>query len=101
MRGLLHDDYLAALAFVTEEASAGPWYPRLGSLNDARVNLSTGPGMLLEITGTHHTNIATMSRADAEFVAAARTAVPLLLAEIRRLRALLSLSDREALDGAE
>lgn len=66
-------DHLQALA---DAATEGPWtaravYPFLVEQGDA---------------GFVSTNLADSTAADAAFIAAARTAVPELIAEVRRLR---------------
>lgn len=105
----LSDDELTELAELAEHATPGPWYVR--DLDDEHamslVAVGTQPdtGLGERWPGFDHTSMiaATLIQqpryvdiaderwdANAAFIAAARTAVPRLLAEITRLRKLLN-----------
>ena len=89
----LKDDVLAALARLARGATPGPWSHRTerdpdftGSSDPAETGeweIITGPGPGLLVVASE------LEVADAEFLVAARTYLPALVAEIRRLRAAL------------
>lgn len=68
------DGELARLQALADEASPGPW--------------NTEGRWVMNATGSEVAEIVMLD--DAEFIAAARAAVPALIAELRRLRAALS-----------
>ncbi len=75
------DDELDAIEARANAATPGPWLPSLDTWPPRRLD---GSPRLSEITHS-----LGMFPGDMAFIAAARTDVPALIAEIRRLRALL------------
>ncbi len=95
------DDELAAIRARVEEATPGPWkwYHPAEFPTDIRLGWGGRPpkgGYLFRLTCSHDPELsggaggahAPPSEADAAFIAAARTDVPALLAEVERLRTL-------------
>lgn len=82
---MISEEQLSEWQQIANEATEGPW--RHGSDYDIRTlrewwNVSTWP----EDTAISQTIIYNLSsKADAEFIAAAREAVPVLIAEVRKL----------------
>jgi hypothetical protein len=109
MVGLLHNEYLATLWRAHDAATPGPWTVGLeqhGVLAGCPTVIRSGPRgyRVVSIDQAYPFTSGDDRReavANVAFIAAARTAVPALLAENRRLRALLSLNDKEQLNGAE
>ncbi|WP_088282813.1 hypothetical protein [Kineosporia sp. A_224] len=105
------DAYLASLAALADRATPGPWRVRLlddeWAMNLVAVGTAEDTGQAERCPGFDHSAIvaATLVQQpryvdiaderwdeNAAFIAAARTAVPELLAEIARLRALVRQS---------
>lgn len=89
MYGLLHEAYLDALERLSREASPGPWAVGSGALHPWEVVIAQNVP-LLELWDT------SQGLTDAAFISAARDAIPRLLAENRRLRALLGTPAHDA-----
>ena len=66
-----------------DEASEGPWYMDEAIAKDGHVVMSSSLGH--RIAHCYHTDVNRNDAADAEFCAAAREAMPQLIAEVRRL----------------
>jgi len=90
------DDELTALEKLCDAATPGPWTiddaPRLqGSINAGihQVAAAMGQAAMHDRRG----DTAEVQRANAAFIAIARDTLPALLAELRRLRAAMSLAE--------
>lgn len=81
------DEELAAVEARCRAATPGPWEYGCGSVTDWRADRS--PEYTTELLWNRHAGKAQRD-ADGAFIASARVDVPLLLAEARRLRALLA-----------
>lgn len=99
MHGLLHEAYLEALRQVEAEATPGPWRVALeidGVLSGCPTTVRAGDENRRVVSvGQTRPHVRGEDNREAvantAFIAAARQAVPVLLAENRRLRALLNL----------
>lgn len=87
----MNDDELARLEALAEKATAGPWEAVLSGIRpvgrpqnvaEAWLQVAEGGGPLYP------------PRANAEFIAASRAAVPALIEEVRRLRKWLAIAER-------
>lgn len=105
---MLTDDQLAAWQALCDAATPGPWvreHPTEPMLTDWACVYTTNPRFLLRVhlplnldafRGSHEWGTPEYHRgpeqpaADADFIAAARKAMPALIAEVRRLRAALA-----------
>lgn len=82
------EEELAALEALTEAATAGPWewndhdLHAVSVANDDPWDPASGQKIIVTDSGAYPPE-----KDDAAFIAAARTAVPALIAEVRRLRA--------------
>lgn len=74
-------EQLAALKALADAATPGPWE----EVAESGEWWITGPDIYNDAVMT--TNASEISQADADFICAAREAVPALLAEVERLRA--------------
>jgi hypothetical protein len=100
MRGLLHEAYLDALAHVEAEATPGPWKVSLeidGPLSGYPTTIRAGAGNRRVVSvGQTRPHIrgdeCREAVANVAFIAAAREAMPRLLAENERLRTLLGFT---------
>lgn len=86
----MSDQDLVEIETRATAATMGPWHTalRLGTYRKMELRAIFGPNGTTLVPGTRP--YATLQTADAEFVAHARTDVPRLLAEVRRLRAELA-----------
>lgn len=76
---------LAELERITEVATPGPWRVLGGTPEAPCIGVGDSGNFLW---WSEETKLPAQDRADARFIAEARTAVPELLAEVRRLQAL-------------
>ena len=83
-------EQLAALKALADAATPGPWE----EVAESGEWWITGPDIYNDAVMT--TNASEISQADADFICAARAAVPALLAEVERLRAILAYIDIHA-----
>lgn len=102
----LNDAYLANLESLSAKASPGPWFPRAGDdehcMNARWVSLDEGPGLkhdgfiedhpsgrCVAITLLQQPRLADLDNchdSNMLFICAARAAIPLLVAEVKKLR---------------
>lgn len=84
----VEDDSLQALEQLTDAATEGPWCLRITHAGVAVVALAPSmPGRTRpEVSVLEASSLTPEQMANWEFMAAAREAVPMLIAEIRRLR---------------
>jgi len=80
---------LDALQGLCEEATAGPWQSGDGSVDRffAGKNTIATPARVIVERATYNDEFDQQTYADIAFIAAARTAMPALIAEVRRLQA--------------
>ncbi len=89
----LTDERLVELEALAEVATPGPWSRTFGPREPSRVWASDDDAEPLAVLGGYVEG--TDSVADAEFIAAAREALPALLAEVREHRAFRAGMRRE------
>lgn len=85
---------LDALEALAEAATEGPWCVMRNGLGQS-CGVTVGNGMVLDFGSGGPFDETGTTSPDAAFIASARTAVPELIAEVRRLRAIEALYSRE------
>jgi len=83
---VITEEELARLECLTAAATKGPWVANSGGYDPPWVSAEVEDGLATICSRLN-------SDKDADFVAAARDAVPKLVAEVRRLRAIGLMSD--------
>ena len=92
---MMTTEELKRLRELCEKATKGEWYEDCGCVEDSC-------GMATIATCGHGGIVIDQYRADARFIAAARTALPALLDEVERLRkALKAIADKQPRDGCQ
>ena len=85
-----------ALQLLADAATEGPWqWTREPGDEEGSLEAPSEEGYVLGVYGMHTEGFIAVGKADAEFIAASRSAIPALLDRVRELEA-----ERDALDAA-
>jgi hypothetical protein len=95
MTAPLSEDRLAEITALEAAATAGPWHTarEAGTSSYPPDFVANWVGEHMQGVGTFDTGVGEQAEADLEFILDARTAVPQLLAEVARLKALVGPED--------
>jgi len=97
----ISDSEMKRLQKLCKGATPGPWAASVGGPWAASAGGPSPAWVVTADTGRGEVTVAETDRRDAEFIAAARTALPVLLDEVRQLRAEMAEGAAESSAGRD